>query len=248
MFDYLITMESSVYIQLGLFALLLIYFFAYRKDPRHLVSGLSLVRTLLIFVLFSYLLWNWASAVSPPLRTASVVAMFLVNLYMLWNVVLTRLERPYRDALAACVRQGGQAADLEQVWRTGKRFYYWRYFSQALVSGAPGRFAHNLAVDQVREDLQAVLRQKGLKPELLSLKTLVGYLEQQLSRDDTLPQDFKETMRQCITEFARHAWIETHVNRFLAELLESPERLFAPDWGTLPAADLPPAGGETARS
>ena len=96
---------------------------------------------------------------------------------------------------------------------------------------------------QVREDLHAALRKMGLKLELLSLKTLVGYLEEQLTRDDTLPQEFREAMRKCIAEFAQHPWIETHVNKFLAELLESPEKLFFPAGGSLPAAEASPAAG-----
>jgi Ca2+/Na+ antiporter len=244
MLDTLLHLESSVYIQVGLLVILLLYFFTHRKAPRHLVSGLSLARTLGIFLLFVYLLWNWASAVSPQLRTASILGMCLVNLYMVWNVVLTRLERPYRDALEACGRAGGKAEGMEQAWRTGKRFYYWRYFTQGLFSGHPGRFLNNLAGEQVREDLKSTFHRLGVKQNFLTLKTLVAYLKKQLAQDDTLPQDFRTAMAKVMENFAGHAWIEVRVNQFLTEMLESPEKLFSPEWAAVQDEPAPPPSGQ----
>jgi len=247
MTDYLIQVNFNVFAQVGVLILLLGYFFLHRKDPRHQVSGLSLVRTLVVVLLFAYLLVNYSSQITPGLRHASVVGLFLINLYMIWNVVLTLLERPYRDALEACSKAPGHAAELAAAWRTGKRFYSWHYFFQALFSGgSPGLFLKSLAGHQVREDLNRSFQKHGVHQEFVSLKSLVIYLRKQLAQEETLPQEFKETMDQVVTEFANHPWIEEQVNKFLVLMLESPEELFYPELATIQTqagrSPSPPAG------
>lgn len=231
MTDYLIQVNFNVFAQVGVLILLLVYFFIHRKDPRHQTSGLSLLRTLVMVALFAFLLLNYASQITPGLRHASVVGMFLINLYMIWNVILTRLERPYRKALEVCTQAPGETAHLTAAWRAGKRFYSWHYFFQALLSGgSPGQFLKSVASHQVREDLQRSFQKHGVHQEFVSLRTLAVYLQKQLAQDETLPQDFKETMDKLVRDFASHPWIEEKVNQFLSTLLESPEELFYPGW------------------
>jgi hypothetical protein len=229
MFDFLFRMEASVYIQVIILILLLAYFFGYRKDPRHLVSGVSVLRTITLVLIFFYFLWNWASSVSPALRNVSVLGMFIINLYMLWNVILTRLERPYRDALEACGQNLGKPEEIQTVWRTGKTFAYVRYFPQALFSGSsPFKFLHGIAAEQVRQDLKEVLHRHGISKDLISLQTQVTFLKDRLAADETLPPEFKETMLKAIAQFSQHPWIEEQVNQFLTTVQENPETLIRP--------------------
>lgn len=231
MVDYFIKIDFNVFVQVGLFLLLLVYLFTHRKDPHHLMSGVSLFRTLVLVTLFLYLLLNYASEIPPGLRSASIFGMFLINLYMLWNAVLTRLERPYRVALEACAQTPGNMDVLKGAWQAGKRFFSVRYFLKALFSGGSvRRFLNNLASHQVREDLTHIFKKEGIHKDFISLKTLVTYLKKQLAQDETLPQEFKGTMDKVVADFAGHPWIEDQVNQFLNLLLASPEVLFYPEW------------------
>lgn len=231
MLDYFIQFDFNVFVQVGVFLLLLVYLAIHRKDPHHLMSGLSLFRTLILILLFLYLLLNYASEIPPSLRTSSLFGMFLINLYMLWNAVLTRLERPYRLALVACAQAPGKVETLKSAWQAGKHFYSVRYFLKALFSGGAIRpFLNNLASHQVREDLKNSFQKQGVHQEFISLKTLVSYLQKQLAQDDTLPQEFKGSMDKAIADFTVHPWIAEQINQFLNLVLASPEVLFYPEW------------------
>jgi len=231
MLDYFIQFDFNVFVQVGVFLLLLVYLAIHRRDPHHLMSGLSLFRTLILIILFLYLLLNYASEIPPALRTSSVFGMFLINLYMLWNAILTRLERPYRVSLDACAQAPGNVTTLKSAWQAGKHFYSVRYFLKGLFSGGAIRpFLNNLASHQVREDLKNTFQKYGVHQEFISLKTLVNYLKSQLAEDDTLPQEFKDTMDKAVSDFTVHPWIEEQVNQFLNLVLASPEVLFYPEW------------------
>ena len=41
----------------------------------------------------------WVSAINPALTAISIFGMFIINLFMVYNLLLACLERPYRDAL-----------------------------------------------------------------------------------------------------------------------------------------------------
>ncbi|MEW6386881.1 MAG: hypothetical protein AB1491_05120 [Thermodesulfobacteriota bacterium] len=244
MLDFFLRLQASVYIQIIILVLLLAYFFGHRRDPRHLISGLSLFRTIILILIFLYFLWNWSSEIPPSLRNVSVLGMFIINLYMFWNVILTRLERPYRDALEACGQEPEKPANYQQLWRSAKRFFYVRYFLDALFSGgSPTRFLHSITSEQVRHDVKNIFSQRGVKKPLISCQTEMAFLKNRLSQEESLPAEFKEVMTKAIDQFQQHPWIEEQVNEFLALALEDPVRLYSPEWAArMEKADRPAPG------
>jgi len=207
------------------------YFFAHRKDPRMVVSRMGLVHLVLLSLVFLYLLLSWASGVRPALAQVSVYGMFLINLYLLDMVVLSRLERPYREALEDYCRQSKGTQDLEAVWSTGKRFYYLRYFLQSLFSGvSPFRFLGEVASSRIRDDVQDALKRCGDGRQFVSLGGILGFLEERLEQDETLPQEFKDLVTRDLKQFGQHPWVKDQVNEYLRLALESPESLHNPQW------------------
>lgn len=229
MLDNIIFILGSAYVQVAILFLLLAYFFGHRKDPHHVVSGLTMARTLVLLLIFLYLVWNWSSEIPPSLRNSSVLGMFIINLYILFLVILSRVERPYRDALAAFAREPEKLELLRQIWQTGRRFYYYRYFGRALLSGsAPGPFIHGMAVQLVREDVKNALHQQGVERQMISFQSLTAFLKTRLAAETELPQDFKGLMDKIIGQFDQHPWIEDQVNQFLTLAMETPEELIFP--------------------
>ncbi len=120
---------------------------------------------------------------------------------------------------------------IQQVWRTGKRFYYVRYTWSSLFSGAnPFHFLHEMATDRVRDDIRDTLRRYGVEQRMLSLSSLVAYLKSQIACDKTMPADFQNLMLQAIDDFAKHPYIQEQTNEFLRLATESPEELNFPEW------------------
>jgi hypothetical protein len=72
MFQYLLSFLGSAYVQIVIFLVLLIYFFARRKDAQLEVSGIRYVRTLILVAVFFYLMFIWASSVQPTLGHQSL--------------------------------------------------------------------------------------------------------------------------------------------------------------------------------
>ena len=136
MLQGLVNILASPFTEIGILVLLLIAFITLRKDPRLVVSGIRIVRTLILVLIFFYLMFVWVSAIRPALSAISIFGMFLINLVMLYNLILARLERPYRDALAAMTSEPEKHELIHEVWHTGKRFYYLRYAWSSLFSGA----------------------------------------------------------------------------------------------------------------
>jgi hypothetical protein len=231
MFQTIINLLSSAYVEIVILILLLIGFIIHRKDPRLVVSGIRIVRTIIVVLIFFYFMFIWASTVQPTLRSISVFGMFLVNLFMFYNLVLARLERPYRDALMNISREPDNHDLVQTVWRTGKRFYYMRYTWSSLFSGTnPFVFLRDLASDRVREDIKDELRHMGVEKRLVSLKLMVGFIKTRLAGDDNLPADFKVVMEKSIDDLDTHPWIEEQVNEFLRIATETPEDLHFPEW------------------
>jgi hypothetical protein len=157
--------------------------------------------------------------------------MFLVNLFMFYNLILARFERPYRDALLRITKEPENQQSIEDVWRYGKRFYYMRHAWSSLFSGAnPIAFLRDLAGDRVRDDLKDQLRRYGTEKKLVSLKLMVGFMKNRLACDEDLPADFKVVMEQAIDNFDKHPWVEEQVNEFLRIATEHPEDLHFPEW------------------
>ncbi len=231
MWDFLLSLTSRAVIQVVILFLFFWYFFAHRKDPRMVVSRMGLVRLLLLSLVFLYLLLSWASGIRPALAQVSVFGMLLINLYLLDMVVLSRLERPYREALEDYCRQVRGPQDLEAIWSRGKRFYYLRFFLQSLFSGvSPFRFLHEVASSRIRDDVQDVLRHCGDGRQFISLESILGFLQERLDGDDTLPQEFKEVVTRDLKQFGQHPWVKDQVNEYLRLALESPESIHNPQW------------------
>ncbi len=231
MFQALVNLLMSPFTEILIFVVLFIAFFVLRKDPRLVVSGFRLFRTLILVLIFFYLMFVWVSAIRPALSAISVFGMFVINLFMLYNLIQARLERPYRDALAIVAKEPLKHEPIHEVWHKGKRFYYFRYAWSSLFSGInPVQFLHTLATDRVRNDIKDELRRYGVEQKLISLPMMAGYLKSQAACDDTLPVEFRELMTKVINDFAKHPWIEEQVNNFLQMAVESPEDLHFPEW------------------
>ena len=231
MLQGLVDILSSAYIEIVILFIFLIAFVRFRRDLRLVVSGIRIVRTLMLVLVFFYFMFIWASTVQPTLRSISIFGMFLVNLYMLYNLVLARLERPYRDALAAMTSEPERHELIHNVWHTGKRFYYLRYAWSSLFCGAnPFHFLHDLATDRVRDDIKDILRHYGVEQKMITMPIMVGYLKSQIACDATMPVDFKDLMEKAIDDFAKHPWIQEQGNDFLRLATERPEDLHFPEW------------------
>ncbi|MCX5889867.1 MAG: hypothetical protein NTY36_10490 [Deltaproteobacteria bacterium] len=231
MLQGIVSTLSSAYVEIIILFFLLIAFVMHRRDPRLVVSGIRIVRTLLVVLIFFYFMFIWASTVQPTLRSISVFGMFLVNLFMLYNLVLARLERPYRDALGLITKEPEKHELIHNVWHTGKRFYYLRYAWSSLFSGAnPLHYLHDLATERVRDDIKDILRHYGVEQKMITVPVMAGFLKSQIACDQTMPADFKDVMVKAIDDFSQHPWIQERGNEFLRLATERPEDLHFPEW------------------
>lgn len=231
MWDFLVNLLSHAYTQVIILSLFVWYFFTHRHDPRLLVSRVGLLRIIILISIFLYFLLSWSSGIRPALAQGAVLGMVLINLLMLFNVVLGRLEGPYRDALNAYAQKPDHPEHLDQIWRRGKRFYYLCHLLSALLSGmSPWRFLQDIAGARVREDLKVTMAQHGVARKFISLSALVAFMKARLAQDELLPKDFKDLMAQAVSQFSQHAWIEEQVNAFLDLAMENPETLYHPQW------------------
>jgi hypothetical protein len=173
----------------------------------------------------------WASSVQPTLRSISAFGMFFINLVLFYNLLLARLERPYRDALMKIAEDPENHDMIHAVWRAGKRFFYLRYTMSSLFSGTnPFTFLRDIAADRVREDTKDTLRRMGVTKRLVSLKLMVGFMKERLACDDNLPTDFKVMTEKTLDDLEKHPWLEEQVNEFLRIATETPEDLHFPEW------------------
>ncbi len=231
MLDSIVYTLASPFVEIGILILLVLAFLTHRKDPRLAISGISILRVLILLLVFLYLMFVWVSAIRPVLSGISVFGMFIVNLVLLYSFILARLLRPYHSALTAMTQEPEKQELIQQVWRTGKRFYYVHYTWSSLFSGAnPFHFLHEMATDRVRDDIRDILRRYGVEQRMLSLSSLVAYLKSQVTCDKTLPADFQNLMLQAIDDFAKHPYIQEQTNEFLRLATESPEELNFPEW------------------
>lgn len=232
MMEFLISFQSTIYAQIGLFlGLTAIYVSSQRKLPTFHVLSFASVRLAMTSALFLYLFLNWSSEVNPSLRNVSVWGMFLVNLYLFWQIILTRLELPYRLALEACGRKPDNPDNFRLVVQTGKRYYHARHFWQALVSGSSiQRFLHGVSREQVRDDLHKSLHQYGPGKQIINFQMQIAFLKRQLGEDESLSQELADAIGQAVDEFASHQWLEEQVDYFLFMATESPEELISSSW------------------
>jgi Ca2+/Na+ antiporter len=230
MFQYVIGILGAPFIELIIFVLLVAYFVIHRHDRR----GISLLKVFILLIIFIYFAWMpivWPSLIPSSMRTLSVFGMFVVNFYFFYSLILARIERPYREALANLVREPEKHEIFRDIWSSGKRFYYYSYIFQSLVSGAnPFHFLSNIANDRVRDDIKDTLRQLEVEKRLISLKLMVGFMKTRLAGDQNLPADFKVVMEKTLDDLEKHPWIEEQANEFLRIATETPEDLHFPEW------------------
>jgi Ca2+/Na+ antiporter len=230
MFQNVIGFLGAPFTELIIFILLVAYFVIHRHDRQ----GISLLKVFILVIIFIYFAWMpivWPSLIPSSMRTLSVLGMFVVNFYFLYSLILARIERPYREALANLVREPEKHEIFRDIWSSGKRFYYYSYIFQSLISGVnPFHFLSNIANDRVRDDIKDALRQMGVEKKLISLSLMVGFIKSRLAADESLPADFKEVMGNTLDDLDKHPWIEEQVNEFLRIATESPEDLHFPEW------------------
>lgn len=223
MLNQIVSLMLTAYAQVVLLFLLLAYFFTHRKDPHVVTSKVNLIRIVVLMLIFLYFLWNWSSEIPPSLRNTSVLGMFIINLFLIKNLVLARWERPYRNALEVYAKEPEQEEHLDQIWRTGRRLYYMHYLISSLFSGgSPKHFLHGIANERICNDLEHILVRYGKTTHLISYKKLVAFLEERLADDESLPQEDKKLIEQAIDQFGHDEWIEEGVDEFLNKLIESP--------------------------
>jgi hypothetical protein len=207
---------------------------AYSVIHRHDRRGISLLKVFTLLIIFIYFAWMpivWPSLIPASMRTLSVFGMFVVNFYFVYSLILARIERPYREALANLIREPEKHEIFRDIWSSGKRFYYYSYIFQSLFSGVnPFHFLSDIANDRVRDDIKDALRQLGVEKKLISLKLMVGFMKNRLAGDETLPADFKVVMEKTINDLDKHPWLEEQVNEFLQIASETPEDLHFPEW------------------
>jgi len=234
MFQSVIGILGTPFIEVIIFVLLVTYLVIHRHDKRLVVSGISMLKVVILLVIFIYFAWMpivWPSLIPSSMLILSVFGMFVINFYLVYSLILARIERPYRQALANLVREPEKHEIFREIWSSGKRFYYYYYIFQSLVSGAnPFHFLSDIANDRVRDDIKDALRQLGVEKKLISLSLMVGFMKSRLASDQNLPADFKEVMGKTLDDLDKHPWLEEQVNEFLRIATESPEDLHFPEW------------------
>jgi hypothetical protein len=227
MLDKLAQVDMSIYFQTVIFlifiGLLLRLHWKMGSITHILANGLRYFVLLLIFI---YLFLNWASDVNPSLRSSSILIMTLINIYMLWSVVVSAVELPYRRALASCVDGVCTSTDLERAFSTGKRFYKLRYFWSALSSGtAPWRFLRGIAAERTRDDLHRVFVSLDPKASLFGASLFAHFLQNQLDADKSQPADKRAERQRLVDALEKDAWLTEKTGDFLHQLLAAPEEL-----------------------
>ena len=234
MFQSVIGILGTPFIEVIIFVLLVAYLVIHRHDKRLVVSGISMLKVFILLIIFIYFAWMpivWPSLIPSSMLILSVFGMFVINFYLVYSLILARIERPYRQALANLVREPEKHEIFREIWSSGKRFYYYHYIFQSLVSGAnPFHFLSDIANDRVRDDIKDALRQLGVEKKLISLSLMVGFMKSRLASDQNLPADFKEVMGKTLDDLDKHPWLEEQVNEFLRIATESPEDLHFPEW------------------
>jgi hypothetical protein len=230
MFQSVIGFLGAPVTELIFFVLVVTYAVIHRHDK----GGISLLKVFILLTIFIYLAWMpivWPSLIPSPMLVLSVFGMFVVNLYFLYSLILSRIEQPYREALANLVREPEKPEIFSDIWSSGKKFYYYSYIFKSLVSGTnPFRFLSNIATSRMQDDIKNELRRLGVEKKLISLNLMVSFMKNSLACDETLPEDFKAVMGKIIDDLGQHPWIEEQVNEFLRIAMETPEDLHFPEW------------------
>ena len=86
MFQYVIGILGTPSIEVIIFVLLVAYIVIHRHDKRLVVSGISLLKVVILLVIFIYFAWMpivWPSLIPSSMLTLSVFGMFVINFYLI---------------------------------------------------------------------------------------------------------------------------------------------------------------------
>jgi hypothetical protein len=227
MFDFIESYLLTPYVQVVVFVIVIGLFYAQHRKFKLASSGFSWVRTIVLVGLFVYFAWNWATSISPIITRLSVLGMFVINIYMFYNLLLGNLDEKYRLALDAYGHDVTNKEALAKVWSAGKNYIYSRYFFDSLFSGYnPGSFLKAVVSRQIPVDIEAVMAKQGLHKELVTHRRLLSFLTMKLNQDQDVPQSLRDILAQAIKQFDDHAWIQQQVDEFLQLALKDPEKLY----------------------
>ena len=163
MLDFIDSYLLTPYVQAVLFIILLGLFWLQHRKFKIVSSGFSWLRTIILLLLFMYFAWNWTTSISRVIARFSVLGMFFINMYMVYNLMLGNLNEKYRLALDAYGQNIANRELQEAVWSAGKKYVHARYFFDALFSGySPGNFLKGVVSRQIPADIQSVLGKHGV--------------------------------------------------------------------------------------
>jgi Ca2+/Na+ antiporter len=235
MLDFIDSYLLTPYIQAIIFIILVGLFWLQHRKFKLASSGFNWLRTIILLVLFLYFAWNWATSISGVISRFSILGMFFINMYMVYNLVLGALDEKYRQALDAYGRNVVNKSLIEAVWSAGKKYVYTRYFFDALFSGySPRSFLKAVVSRQITADMQTILVKQGLGQELITTQKLMAFLTHTLNQTQAVPQELKDILAQVIKQFGEHTWIQEQVNEFLRLALKDPEKLYEATWNGTP--------------
>jgi hypothetical protein len=231
MFDFIDNYLLTPYIQVVLFIILIGLFWLQHRKFKLASSGFSWLRTIILLLLFLYFSWNWTTSISPAITRFSILGMFFINLYMLYNLMLGRLDEKYRLALDAYGQDITDKEILARVWSSGKKYIYTRYFFDSLFSGyKPTDFLNAVVTRQIPADIEIVMAKHGVHQELVTHRRLLSFLTMKLNQSQELPPNLRDILAQVIKKFDEHAWIQEQVDEFLQLALKDPEKLYHNGW------------------
>jgi Ca2+/Na+ antiporter len=235
MLDFIDSYLLTPYIQAIIFIVLVGFFWLQHRKFKLASSGFNWLRTIILMALFLYFAWNWTTSISGVISRFSILGMFFINMYMVYNLVLGALDEKYRQALDAYGRNVDNKSLIEAVWSAGKKYVYTRYFFDALFSGySPRSFLKAVVSRQITADMQTILVKQGLGQELITTQKLMAFLTHTLNQTQAVPQELKDILAQVIKQFGEHAWIQEQVNEFLRLALKDPEKLYEATWNGTP--------------
>ena len=131
---------GAPFTELIIFILLVAYFVIHRHDKRLVMSGVSKLKVVILLVIFIYFAWMpivWPSLIPSTMLTLSVFGMFVINFYFFYSLILARIERPYREALATLVQEPGKARDFPGNLELRQEILLLFIISFSLWSAAP---------------------------------------------------------------------------------------------------------------
>lgn len=227
MLNFLAQINTSIFIQSFLFLVFVILLMRLSwKLGSMILLSFNIVKYALFVLVYVYLFSNWASDVNPTLRNSSVVIISLINIYMLWQVIVTSFEVAYQNQLKGCVKDVCVPMDVKAAFLAGRRYYYIYYFWRSFASGAlPWVFLRDISAERTRDDLHRVFMKASARISIFNFTLLVRFLRAQLARDATLDAEQKVARVQVLDQMDQDSWIRRQSDDFLHQLIATPEKL-----------------------